>query len=171
MEITADASNVGIGAFINKIQNGEYRPLGFFSRKLSEAERRTSRFGDLCVREWGHDLLDPGNVTIFTDHKPIVGAFNSDKQRLSDKQQRQLSFISEYLSDIVHLAGNVVADSSRVASINASTAPPTCDLPAIAKMQAKEARHYEEFKAFDIGIKNTPSVSYTHLTLPTIYSV
>ena len=89
------------------------------------------------MKRW-RDLLDPGNVTISTDHKPIVGAFNSDKQRLSDKQQRQLSFISEYTSDIVH-----------VASINASTAPPTCDLHAIAKMQAKEA------------------VSYTHLTLPT----
>ena len=71
---------------------------------------------------------------------------------------RQLSFISEYTSDIVHVAGkdNVVADSfSRAASINASTAPPTSDLPAITKMQAKEARHNEEFKAFDIGIKDT----------------
>ena len=33
---------------------------------------------------------------------------------------------------------------------------PTCDLPAITKMQAKEAGHYEKFKAFHIGIKDIP---------------
>ena len=44
MNITADASNIGIGACPNQIQNGESRLLGFFSRKLSEAERRTSKF-------------------------------------------------------------------------------------------------------------------------------
>ena len=44
MNITADASNVGIGACLNQMQNGECRPLGFFLRKLFEAERRTSTF-------------------------------------------------------------------------------------------------------------------------------
>ena len=104
-------------------------------------------------------MLDLRNVIINTNHKSIVGAFKSDKQILSDKQQRQISFISENTSDIVHLAGkdNVVADTfSRVASINASKARPTCDLHVIAKMQAKEAEHYEKFKAFDVGIKNKP---------------
>ena len=94
-----------------------------------------------------------------TDHKPIVGTFKSDLQRLSDKQQRQLSFISEYTPDIIRVAGkdNEVADSfSREASINASTARPPCHLSAIAKMQAKEVGHYDKFKAFAIGIKDLP---------------
>ena len=60
MTITADASNISIGACLNQ--------------------------------------------TIFPNHKPIVGAFKSDKQRLSDKQQRQLSFISETTLDIIHVA-------------------------------------------------------------------
>ena len=134
MNITTDASNTGIGVCLNEIQNGECRPLGFFSRKPSEAEKRTSTFEKVLlaifasVKRW-RDLLDPRNVTIFTNHKCIVSAFNSDKQRLSDKQQRQVSFISEYTSDIVHVAGkdDVVASLfSRAASINASTTYPTC---------------------------------------------
>ena len=42
MTITADANNMGIGACLNQIQNGECQLLGFFSRKLSEAKRRTN---------------------------------------------------------------------------------------------------------------------------------
>ena len=92
------------------------------------------------VKRW-RDLLDPGNMTIFT-----VGALNSNKQSLSGKQQRQISFISEYISEIVNVAGkdNVVADSfSRVAS------------------RSTQAQI----------LVSLISVSYTHLTLPTIYSV
>ena len=93
--ITLDASNIGIDACINYIQNWEFRLLRFFLQKLSEAERRTSTFKKEFLKIFASVkrrcyLLDP--VTIFTDHKPIVDALNSDKQRLSDKQQRLLLF-------------------------------------------------------------------------------
>ena len=44
MKITADAFNIGIGACLKQIYNGECRPWGFFSWKLSEAERRMNTF-------------------------------------------------------------------------------------------------------------------------------
>ena len=171
LTITADASNEAIGACLNQLQEGEVKPLSFFSRKLSPGEKRTSTFDKellaifAAVKRW-RDLIDPGNLTIFTDHKPIIGAFHKDKQRFSDKQQRQLSFISEFTSDIIHVAGkdNVVADSfSRVAAIEAAEEISNCDLPAIAREQAKNRDQYADYKQFDIGLESIPlfcEVSY-----------
>ena len=110
MTITSDASNIGIGACLNQIQNGGVSTLCFFSPKLSEAERRTKNGGAIClIREIWPSLL-------------IIGprwCVKSDNQWFSDKKQRQLSFIGEYTSGTVHVAGrdNVVSNSfSRVAS-------------------------------------------------------
>ena len=92
-----------------------------------------------AVHKW-RDIIDGIITTVFTDHKPIVGAFDNTKPRLSDKQQRQLYFIAEYVSDIVHISGkdNVKADSlsKNIAVIESKTPDQTpCDLIGIAKEQ------------------------------------
>ena len=91
------------------------------SRRLTDTERRYSTFDRellaifAAVKKW-KCLMDGMSTTVFTDHKPIIGAFNSNKPRSSDRQQRQLSFIGEYISDIVYIAGkdNVVADALQI---------------------------------------------------------
>ena len=164
LTITADASAYAIGACLNQMTDGEAKPLSFFSRKLSETEQNYSKFyRELlavfgAVKKW-KDIIDGNQVTVFTDHKPIVGAFHSDKPRLSDKQQRQLSFIGEYVLDVVHISGkdNVVADTlSR--SVSSITEEPrrTTDLSAIAKAQNTNPDAYQDYKKHDIGIPSKP---------------
>ena len=43
--------------------------------------------------------------TIFTDHKPLVNAIKMKSETQSPRQARQLSSISEYSTDIQHVAG------------------------------------------------------------------
>jgi len=147
--ITADASGHAIGACLHQIVNGVSSPLSFFSRKLSDAEVRYSTFDKellavfSALKKWKYMVQD-SNLTIFTDHKPLVGAVKSGTERASDRQQRQLSFICEYATDIIHVAGkdNVVADtlsrnpSASIGTVSSFTpAVPKFDLISIAKEQ------------------------------------
>ena len=156
LSITADASNLAIGACLNQSVGDEVKPLSFFSWKLTEHEKRLSVFERellavfAAVRKW-RNIFHGMVTTVFTDHKPIVGAFHNTKPRLSDKQQRQFSFIAEYVSDIVHISGkdNVVADSlSRNISVITSKTPDKapCDLIGIAKEQEKSEEFPGEYK-------------------------
>jgi hypothetical protein len=49
---------------------------------------------------------------VFTDHKPITYALRRQAEPWTARQQRQLSFIAEFTSDLQHVAGEskVVAD-------------------------------------------------------------
>ena len=62
-------------------------------------------------------------ISVFTNHKPLIRAFTNSIPKISDKQQQQqLSFISDFVLDIVHISGKyiIVADTlSR--NINTST--------------------------------------------------
>lgn len=52
------------------------------------------------------------NFTIFTEHIPLIGALHKKSDVHSPRQQRQLSFIAEFTSDIRHIKGmdNSMAD-------------------------------------------------------------
>ena len=66
----------------------------------------------------------------FTDHKPLTTALHGQADK-SPRQIRQLSYISEFTSDVRHISGksNVVADAlSRVDAVNV----PAVDYNALA---------------------------------------
>ena len=50
---------------------------------------------------------------MFTDHKPLVSAFYSKSDQVILRQARQLTFISEFANDVVHIKGgnNIVPDA------------------------------------------------------------
>jgi cleavage and polyadenylation specificity factor subunit 1 len=65
-------------------------------------------------------MIEGRSCTILTDHKPLTFAFQQNPEKTTPKQTRQLSFISEYTTDIQHIPGkdNIVADVlSRVEAI------------------------------------------------------
>ena len=57
-------------------------------------------------------MLEERNFTIYTDHKPLVHAMAKTKDLWSARQQRHLSTISEFSTDIAHVSGknNIVAE-------------------------------------------------------------
>jgi len=161
--ITADASSYAIGACIHQVKDGSSTPLGFFSRKLSDVEKRYSTFDRellaiyASLRKW-KNFVEGSSVTIFTDHKPLVGAIKNGKDRDSERQQRQIGFILELTDDIVYIPGkeNIVADvMSRSGEATISTLSlhndikPT-DLISIAKEQDICKDDLSCFKVFKI---------------------
>ena len=97
--------------------DGAWQPLAFFSRQLTPRERKYSAFDRellglfLAIRHF-RVLLEGRKFTAFVDHKPLTFSMSKVAEPWSARQQRQLSYISEYTTDIQHIAGkaNVVAD-------------------------------------------------------------
>jgi hypothetical protein len=154
--VTTDASNVAIGACLHQIVNGKSSPIDFMSRKLSKAERNYSAFDRellaivAAVKKWKH-YISGMNTTIFTDHKPIVGAYHSKAERKSDRQQRHFSVISEYVTDIMYIAGkdNVVADKlSRISAVQIDV----FDMKELANHQTSDLKEEfsSELKAYEL---------------------
>lgn len=75
-------------------------------------------------------MLEGRNVTLSTDHKPLVSAFYS-KNSKSTCQQRHLSVVTEYITSMHYNKGedNIVADTL---SRNSSVTIDAVNLPAIA---------------------------------------
>ena len=115
LSLTTDASNVAVGAVLSH-GGPDGEPIAFFSKKMSPAEIKYSAFDRellgvyLAIRHFRH-MLEGRIFTIWTDHKPLCGAISSSADK-SPRQTRHLSFISEFSTDIRHVAGssNVVAD-------------------------------------------------------------
>jgi hypothetical protein len=105
--------------------------LGFFSKKLTETESRYSTFDRELLAAYNTILhfrhyLEGRRFAVWTDHRPLVGTLARLSDPRSDRQRRQLSFISEFTADIQCIAGNnnTIADMlSRPA--DAQQPPPT----------------------------------------------
>ncbi|KAM8701958.1 hypothetical protein ACLKA7_001269 [Drosophila subpalustris] len=105
-----DASNFCVGAALNELRNGSLKPLGFFSKRVSESQKKQSTYDRellaifLSVKYFAH-MIEGRSCTILTDHKPLTFAFQQNPEKSTPKQTRQLSFISEYTTDIQHISG------------------------------------------------------------------
>lgn len=144
LSLMTDASNTSLGAVLQQQFNNEWRPLGYFSKKLTQAETKYSTYDRellaifMAIRHF-KNLLEGRKLTIFTDHKPLTYAFtkvNSDKE--SPRRIRQLSYISEFSTDIRYISGNqnVVADTlSRIETISC---PTMLDYTELAESQSSD---------------------------------
>ena len=143
-QLVTDSSQFCVGAALHQIVDSKPIPIGFFSKKLSDSQKRYSTFDRELLAAYLAVLhfkpfIEGRNVTLFTDHKPITSAFKSQSTAKSDKQQRQLSVLTEYITDIQFIKGdqNVVADClSRPEMPVFAVAVDVCDLPSMATEQA-----------------------------------
>ena len=143
LHLVTDSSQYAIGAALHQVVDGKPHPMGFFSKKLSQSQQKYSTFDRellaayQAVLHFKH-LINGRHVTLFTDHKPLQSAYKSRNPPKSDRQQRHLSVLAEYVMDIQYVRGedNVVADClSRPA--NAVTVD-LCDLTSLAVSQEKD---------------------------------
>ena len=121
--ITVDASDIAMGGQLEQKIDGKFRPIAFFSKKLSTAECKYSAFDRELLGIYAaikhFNFVEGRSFTVFTDHKPLTTALASQAER-SPRQTRHLSFIAEFTSDIRHVKGtdNEVADAlSRVDTV------------------------------------------------------
>ena len=162
---------------MHQVVNNVSSPICFLFRKLLENEQRYSTFDRellalfAAVRKW-KDFVSGHSVTAITDHKPLVGAINNGTQRQSDRQQRQLSFISEFISKAIYLPGkeNIVADALSRAVISSidvneeTTTNTSTDLISLAYAQFEAEKSHEGSKLFEIekGINISCETSQPH---------
>ena len=119
ISLAMDASDSHIGAVLQlQLPDKSWSPLAFFSKKLSDAEKKYSAFNrellgaHSSVRHFRF-MLEGREFTIFTDHQPLTHALFRSSPPWSAPQQRHLSYLAEFTSTIVHIPGkeNVVADA------------------------------------------------------------
>jgi hypothetical protein len=117
-----------MGAVLQQRVDNAWQPLAFFSKKLNPAQQKYSAYDrELlavyeAVKHFRH-MLEARHFIIFTDHKPIIYAFQQKRDKCSPRQFNHLNFIAQFTTDIRHISGqdNVVADAlSRVESVTAS---------------------------------------------------
>lgn len=147
--LVTDASDFAMGGVLQQFHDGYWQPLAFFSRKLSPTQQKYSPYDRelLAIYEsikYFRHWLEATTFTIYTDHKPLCFAFHNRKDHSSPRQYRHLDFISQFSTDIQHIAGkdNVVADTlSRVEELQAPV-----DLEVIAKAQDSDTELAEFMK-------------------------
>ncbi len=89
----------------------------FFSRKLTPAELKYAAFDRELLAAFAtiqhfQELLECRSFQLWTDHKPLVATLESAATPKPPRRQRQMAYISEYTTDVVHTPGtsNMVAD-------------------------------------------------------------
>ena len=125
--ITVDASNIAVGGVLEQLLEGQWRrPLAFFSWQLCPLETWYSVFDRellalyLTIRHFRY-FLEGRNFVAYSDHKPLTFAFAKVSDPRSSRQQRQLAYISEFTTNVQHIAGkdNHVADALSRAVVSA----------------------------------------------------
>ena len=136
----SDASKASIGACLQQLVDNQWQPLGFFSKKLTpkQTEWPTPHRELLSVYEairHFRPAVEGQDFTIYTDHKPLTYVFHKKRENLPPVQMNQLSFISQFTTDIQYIPGsaNVVADA--FSRIEAITAPTQIDFATLASAQ------------------------------------
>ena len=156
-QLVTDSTNYAVGAALQQIVEGNPIPIGFFSKKLTQTQMRYSTFNRellavyLSMLHFRH-YIQGGQVLLLTDHKPSCGAFYSLNPAKSERQQRQLAILTEFISDIEHVKGsqNIVADCLSQPTLAVQI--DACDLPALAEAQASdtEIQSFQDLKRFTV---------------------
>lgn len=126
LSLTVDASSIALGAVLQQKDGNDWEPLGFYSQRLTSAQRRYSTYdrellGAYKALKYFQHMLEGQSFCLFTDHKPLQFAFQQKLEKASPRQIRYLDFLSQFTTDIRYLPGkdNIVADAlSRVEAIH-----------------------------------------------------
>ena len=116
LALSCDASATAIGGVLEELQDGVWRPLGYYSKHLSPSRQAWSVFRrellsiQQSIRHFLPDIYGR-ELTVFTDHRSILGAFTAPNLQVNDPiASRQLLEISQYTYDIRFKPGKLKVD-------------------------------------------------------------
>ena len=162
LSLVCDASDNAMGAVLQQDVDNAKEPLCFFSRSFSQSQKKYSTYDRellaiySAIKHFKY-LLEGRDFTIFTDHKPLIYAFQQNLDKTSPRQTRQLLYIAEFTTDIQFISGrdNVVADA--MSRINSILIPSPINLEDLAKAQNDEDLSH---------LLSNTSLNITKLNLP-----
>lgn len=116
--VSSDASGEGLAGVLEQHDQGKWRPLAFFSRKLSPSEKTESTYNRELLGAYSairhfHQLIEGKGCALVVDHAPLRGSILGHRDALTDRQRRMLSYIAEMVVNVHSIQGkdNVVADA------------------------------------------------------------
>jgi hypothetical protein len=95
-----------------------WQPLGYYSHKLQQPELNYSVFD--CELLTVHqaivhfrEFVEGKDFHVLTDHKPLTTTMSSISPTVLAQRRRQWQYISEFTTDVCHLAGgaNIMVDA------------------------------------------------------------
>lgn len=110
LTLLVDASSIGIGGAIHQKGPNGFEPVAFYSTKLTPAQQGYSTYDRellaayLSVKHF-QPWLEGRHFVIHSDHKPLTFAFDQKLDKASPRQQRQLEYLSQFTTEIVHIPG------------------------------------------------------------------
>lgn len=165
--LQVDASDTAVGAALHQVIDKEMQPLGFYSKRLTDTQKRYSTYDRellaayQSVKHFRH-MLEARDFILLTDHKPLTFAFKQKQDKASPRQARHLDFIGQFTTNIQHVSGkdNVIADFlSRIEVDAVNTA---IDYNQIARSQQNDtelsdARENSTLQLREIVLPNSPA--------------
>jgi len=123
--LSTDASDTAIGASLEQVSNDKLSPIAFFSKKLTDTQKRYSTCDQELLEiyesiKYFKHILQDRTITIRTDHKPLTHAFKQHLDKASPQQAQHLDLIAQFTMNIIHVTGqkNIVPDTlSRMKAI------------------------------------------------------
>merc|ERR1712015_330049 len=111
LAISTDASKDSLGASLDQWVNGAWVPLGFWSKSLRPEQRQYTTYRrellaiKLAIRHFITEIQGR-RLTVYTDHKPILGSFASPNLQLYDSVAlNAINEIAQHTSDIRYRPG------------------------------------------------------------------
>ena len=159
--VAVDASNIAIAGVLQQRVDGSWKPISFFSKKLTLPQQKYSTFSRellaifSSIKHFRH-YIEGSKFHVLTDHQPILKALNKKSSRDLPREERWLDFISIFTTDIRHIKGshNIVADavSRHLDNVNTTdddgdNIPQTSDIASLFVESDLDNLKYEQSKS------------------------
>lgn len=137
--VAADASSFGLGGVLSQMQpSGEWRPIAFISRSMTDTERRYAQIEkEALALTWACERFQSYLVGMYfliqTDHKPLISLLGS--RALDDLPPRILRFrlrLLRFTYKIEHVPGK------KLITADALSRAPIQDPPTPEEMQREQ---------------------------------